>query len=540
VWASRFKTAPIAVGLVAAVMLATVGVGAANALTLDDTVTTDLVVTDTETSPEATVSEAPPAQEESLTEEFIAVFSDVNRVTTQSNSNDEPKKVFVCKYVGTPGVDETFSDIISVSDSTLKNDGWDGTFPATFPDEHGRSIAVVFDTGQPESDVVCPDPEGPPDPTCIDDPEWSYTFDPATGSGEVTVTGGEEGDELCAPLAVRAASWTYDPPASGSPSWPQTSNGWNDTLVNAIGVFSYGPPQLDDCRQYDIYASFGGFEELELPAYLNGSHDPFEPAFLHETLSGFGPNPTWSYTSSEGCDPPVVEEPEVAAYTDCEDTEGDNSFVTLTNPNDTPITVPVTIDGVTQDVIVPANDSVTVSFTLNEDEAVPVKVVFDEETIYEAVLLRDCEEEQTQVFGNPVVTATDVCVASGADVTYTLSFPEVELGENEFINPETLVYTDENGDLVEVEMNAGDPDQVITVHFAEDTDVTVEYGVLGQELTQLVVDTDCVTPPTGGLALTGDDLMTIMAWLAAALAAALAGIIMVVRAARKGKVVSAA
>jgi hypothetical protein len=352
-----------------------------------------------------------------------------------------------------------------------------------------------------------------------------YTFDSATGSGDVTVTGGDEGEELCAPLAIRAAAWTYDLPASGSPSWPQTLYGTpGDTLVDKIGVFHFGPPQLDGCRQYDVYASFGGFGELELPGYLNGSHDPFEPQFLHEALSGFGPNPTWSYTSSEGCDPPVLEEPEAAAYTDCEDTDGDNSFATIENPNDTPITVSVTIDGASQDVIVPANDSVTVSFTLNEDEAVPVKVEFDGETVYEATLVRDCEEEKVQVFGDPGVTATQACVVpgGGADVTYTLSFPAVELGENEFINPETLVYTDENGDLVEVEMNAGDPDQVITVHFTEDTNVTVEYGVLGQELSELVVKTNCVTT-TGTLAATGAeaDRTVLGAFLASAAGLAL-------------------
>ncbi len=218
---------------------------------------------------------------------------------------DPPKKVFVCKYVGTPGVDErlqTGQNPISVSVNSIQNNQWDGTVPGYFSDAHDRSYVLAYDTGQPEPDVsACP---APVEPECVDNPDWSYTFNEATGSGSITVGGGDEGDTLCEPLYVRATTWKYVPPASGSPSWPQTLYGYNDLTVSEVGSFDYSPPQLAACRQYDIYASFGGFGDLAVPSYLIGSHNPSEPAFLHETLSGKGPNPTYSYTNSSGCGTP--------------------------------------------------------------------------------------------------------------------------------------------------------------------------------------------------------------------------------------------
>ncbi|MGH7218505.1 MAG: hypothetical protein ACREGE_03645 [Candidatus Microsaccharimonas sp.] len=333
-----------------------------------------------------------------------------------------PKKVFVCKYVGTPGADErlqTGNNPISVSVNTLK--GFPGTFPWAFPDAHGRSIAIAYDVGQPEPSVSeCPQPEGPEEPPfdwnwqydaptctgltvvypnnipagsnnkdvnirvkdlvsgdvrtfnfhdsnfitsgktvtykvtehpnwpgwtyyevqwtqvhgtnyhwegsvvcgtpppaeCVQSPTWSYTFD-GVGSGTITVKskGAEQGDTLCDALAVRATTFKYDLPASGNPSWPQTLVGYNDLLVDTIGTFSYAAPALDVCRQHDIYAEFvkkGGFDALGVPEKLNGPNNPYEPKFLHQTLSNKGPNPTYSTTTSDGCNtPPAPPEPKV-------------------------------------------------------------------------------------------------------------------------------------------------------------------------------------------------------------------------------------
>jgi hypothetical protein len=157
----------------------------------------------------------------------------------------------------------------------------------------------------------------PPEPVCVDNADWSYTFD-GVGSGTVTVTaeGAKQGDELCDALIIRATTYEYDRPASGNPSWPQTRVGYNDTVVDSIGTFSYAAPVLDTCRQHDIYAAFvseGGYEVLTVPAKLYGPQNPFEPQFLHEALAGEGPNPTYSTTTSDGCNPPS--EPEVVTGT---------------------------------------------------------------------------------------------------------------------------------------------------------------------------------------------------------------------------------
>ena len=61
---------------------------------------------------------------------------------------DEPKKVFVCKYVGTPDVNERLKagkNPISVSISSIENFAGIGSF---FADAQGRSYVIEFDTGQ--------------------------------------------------------------------------------------------------------------------------------------------------------------------------------------------------------------------------------------------------------------------------------------------------------------------------------------------------------------------------------------------------------
>ncbi len=84
------------------------------------------------------------------------------------NNNQESKKVFVCKYVGTPGVSErlqTGNNPISVSTHAIEQNGWDGTVPGWFSDKHGRSYVLSYDNrtgngqeGEPSIDE-CPAPE---------------------------------------------------------------------------------------------------------------------------------------------------------------------------------------------------------------------------------------------------------------------------------------------------------------------------------------------------------------------------------------------
>ncbi|MEO6513531.1 MAG: hypothetical protein ABIR37_02465 [Candidatus Saccharimonadales bacterium] len=73
------------------------------------------------------------------------------------------KKVWVCKYVGTPGVDErlkTGNDgLINVSVNAIEHNQWDGTVPGWFSDAQDRSYVLAYDNGQPApSASECPQP----------------------------------------------------------------------------------------------------------------------------------------------------------------------------------------------------------------------------------------------------------------------------------------------------------------------------------------------------------------------------------------------
>lgn len=72
------------------------------------------------------------------------------------------KKVFVCKYVGTPGVNErlqTGGNPINASVNAINDYQGVGSY---FGDAHERSYVLVEDTGQPEPAVSqCPTPDAP-------------------------------------------------------------------------------------------------------------------------------------------------------------------------------------------------------------------------------------------------------------------------------------------------------------------------------------------------------------------------------------------
>jgi hypothetical protein len=85
---------------------------------------------------------------------------------TPGQGGDEDRKVFVCKYVGTPGIDERLQpsdqNPISVSISSIEHNQWDGAVPGWFSDAHDRSYVLAYDNGQAEPDVSeCPAPEVP-------------------------------------------------------------------------------------------------------------------------------------------------------------------------------------------------------------------------------------------------------------------------------------------------------------------------------------------------------------------------------------------
>ena len=84
--------------------------------------------------------------------------------TSGPTTTVDARKVFVCKYVGTPGVDErlqTGDNPISVSVNAIPNPpGPNVQIGDEFADAQGRSVVIAFDVGQPEPDVSeCPPPD---------------------------------------------------------------------------------------------------------------------------------------------------------------------------------------------------------------------------------------------------------------------------------------------------------------------------------------------------------------------------------------------
>jgi hypothetical protein len=80
-----------------------------------------------------------------------------------TTTTEDSHKWFVCKYVGTPGVDER----LQTGDNPISVDGHSiATYPnivigAFFADAQGRSVVIAQDTGQPEpSPDECPPPSG--------------------------------------------------------------------------------------------------------------------------------------------------------------------------------------------------------------------------------------------------------------------------------------------------------------------------------------------------------------------------------------------
>ncbi|MHC5794583.1 hypothetical protein ACVXZ4_00345 [Lacisediminihabitans sp. FW035] len=183
----------------------------------------------------------------------------------------------------------------------------------------------------------------PEAPSCISDPWITYTYDKTDSTGTVRVysEGAAAGSPLCSPLAVRAASWLYDLPTTGdAPSWSQTLEKFSDVNVDSVGTFSYSAPNGGmTCRQFDIYASFAGFDALALPTHLIGAHNPFEPPYLAEALDFRGPPQTYFAASSRGCDEPVIPtlpltDPTPVTFVDTCGTEADTVVIPALTSDD--------------------------------------------------------------------------------------------------------------------------------------------------------------------------------------------------------------
>lgn len=100
---------------------------------------------------------------------MLAFAAIVPAMSLGTNTPPEPKKVIVCKYVGTPGVDETLqtgNNPISVSENAIP--GFTGSFPYSFADGQGRSVAIRYAANNQDGGSLseCEVPNNPPHDEC--------------------------------------------------------------------------------------------------------------------------------------------------------------------------------------------------------------------------------------------------------------------------------------------------------------------------------------------------------------------------------------
>lgn len=167
------------------------------------------------------------------------------------------------------------------------------TFPATItPPVDNIGWPPLYAAKHQELSAFVSVPDCGPPPSCIPDSAVSYTYDPATNSGVITVAAPPRSTgELCSPFWVTATSWKY----LGTSTWIQKLDQVQKLgRISEPGSYPYAAPVA--CGQGDIYASFDGDDAtLDPTGYLYGPDDPFDENFLHEM--GFaGPRPTYMNT----------------------------------------------------------------------------------------------------------------------------------------------------------------------------------------------------------------------------------------------------
>jgi len=102
-------------------------------------------------------------------------------------SGKETHQVVVCKYVGTPGVDErlqTGQNPIVVDSHSLEGKGFDGSFPFAFEDAQGNSVVIRWAANSHDGSITeCPGYVAPtPEPTVT--PTEEPTVEPTVAPTE--------------------------------------------------------------------------------------------------------------------------------------------------------------------------------------------------------------------------------------------------------------------------------------------------------------------------------------------------------------------
>ncbi len=175
----------------------------------------------------------------------------------------------------------------------------------TFP---GGTTTKTF-TGTLAAKLAPTDPLCATPPVCIPTSAVSYTYDPATNSGVVTVADvANSTGELCKGFWVTATSWKYTTNAT----WPQVRDVVQKLpKITTPGQYPY--VAAITCGQGDIYASFTA--QPDPTPTLIGPNNPFPETFLH-SMGFTGPKPTYTQQPVSCNDAPVTV-PTASAITEC-------------------------------------------------------------------------------------------------------------------------------------------------------------------------------------------------------------------------------
>jgi hypothetical protein len=167
----------------------------------------------------------------------------------------------------------------------------------TQPAPPGEQAVVDSKTSAPEALTTTTTTPPPPAEKCVtlDKSKLTHTFNEATGAVTIVAKGGKAGTPVCNPLYVNVVAYAY---TAANSQWPQEPVNQVRIFVDKVGSFSGAPSFIKDCRQYDAYASYKGWEAVTPPPVLKGPGNPYEPEFLHQHSTG----PTSHHASSAyGC-----------------------------------------------------------------------------------------------------------------------------------------------------------------------------------------------------------------------------------------------
>jgi hypothetical protein len=155
-------------------------------------------------------------------------------------------------------------------------------------DINGQVSSTEVFTGNLAQKLSSTDPTCSPAPVCIPGSAVSYTYDPTTNSGDITVAPvtGSTG-VLCKSFYVTATSWKY----TTNSTWPQTVDVIQKLpKISTPGTYHFVAAVT--CGQGDIYADFTTQPD-PTGATLTAPGTGFTENFLH-SMGFTGPNPTYT------------------------------------------------------------------------------------------------------------------------------------------------------------------------------------------------------------------------------------------------------